>query len=256
MVSRNRAEEEQEEQRDERKIRQARWGAAIGGGRRSARSLTAGAAGARGAAADRRHASSATRSSPHPEILVEASDALRDRQYAPTLAANRAALETPFALALEGRRQARRHAGRILTIMPAAIAARSNPDIDRLLAEDKGLRVVYPRIADPRPGQRRRGARRAGGVEGRQVRHVPRRAVRGRATRRPRPSRVAARPPASRRSRSDAADQEAELKRNFQLAGQLGATGTPLFVVGDRVMNSAVGYDGLKKAIAAARAKG
>jgi protein-disulfide isomerase len=48
---------------------------------------------------------------------------------------------------------------------------------------------------------------------------------------------------------------EAELKRNFQLAGQLGATGTPLFVVGDKVMNGAVGYDTLKEAIAAARAK-
>ena len=49
---------------------------------------------------------------------------------------------------------------------------------------------------------------------------------------------------------------EAELKRNFQLAGQLGATGTPLFVIGDRVMNGAVGYDALKQAIAAARKKG
>ena len=48
---------------------------------------------------------------------------------------------------------------------------------------------------------------------------------------------------------------EGELKRNFQLAGQLGATGTPLFVVGDRVMNGAVDYDTLKQAIAAARAK-
>ena len=47
----------------------------------------------------------------------------------------------------------------------------------------------------------------------------------------------------------------AELKRNFQLAGALGATGTPLFIVGDRVMNSAVGYAVLKKAIADARAK-
>ena len=40
------------------------------------------------------------------------------------------------------------------------------------------------------------------------------------------------------------------------LAGQLGATGTPLFVVGNKVMNSAVGYDALKKAVAAARARG
>jgi protein-disulfide isomerase len=48
---------------------------------------------------------------------------------------------------------------------------------------------------------------------------------------------------------------DSELKRNFQLAGQLGATGTPLFVIGDRVMNGAVGYDTLKQAIEAARKK-
>ena len=48
---------------------------------------------------------------------------------------------------------------------------------------------------------------------------------------------------------------EVELKRNFDLAGQLGATGTPLFVIGDRVMNGAVGYDALKQAIAVARRK-
>jgi protein-disulfide isomerase len=49
---------------------------------------------------------------------------------------------------------------------------------------------------------------------------------------------------------------ESELNRNMQLAGKLGATGTPLFVVGDRVMNGAVGYDMLKDAVAKARAKG
>ena len=49
---------------------------------------------------------------------------------------------------------------------------------------------------------------------------------------------------------------EAELKKNYQLAGQLGATGTPLFVVGDRVLSGAVGYDALKKAIEDAEKKG
>ncbi len=47
----------------------------------------------------------------------------------------------------------------------------------------------------------------------------------------------------------------AEIRRNIQLAGQLGATGTPLFVIGDRVMNGAVGYDTLKQAIEVARSK-
>jgi protein-disulfide isomerase len=48
---------------------------------------------------------------------------------------------------------------------------------------------------------------------------------------------------------------DVELNANMKLAGQLGATGTPLFVIGDRVMNGAVGYDALKDAIAKARDK-
>jgi protein-disulfide isomerase len=54
----------------------------------------------------------------------------------------------------------------------------------------------------------------------------------------------------------DSADIEAELNKNFRLASALGATGTPLFVIGNRVINSAVSYDELKKAIDDARAKG
>ena len=49
---------------------------------------------------------------------------------------------------------------------------------------------------------------------------------------------------------------EAELKQNFALAGKLGATGTPVFVVGNKVMNGAVGYEALKQAIDDARKKG
>jgi protein-disulfide isomerase len=48
-------------------------------------------------------------------------------------------------------------------------------------------------------------------------------------------------------------DVEAELKRNFDLASKLGATGTPLFIVGDRVISGAAGYDQLKAAVEAAR---
>jgi protein-disulfide isomerase len=48
---------------------------------------------------------------------------------------------------------------------------------------------------------------------------------------------------------------ENELAQNQKLAGELGATGTPLFVIGDKVLNGAVGYDTLKDAIAKARRK-
>ena len=51
-----------------------------------------------------------------PRSCSDAVDALRDAQYAPVLAANRAAIETPFGKLVEGRGQARRHAGRILRL--------------------------------------------------------------------------------------------------------------------------------------------
>ena len=47
----------------------------------------------------------------------------------------------------------------------------------------------------------------------------------------------------------------AELARNHQLAQSVGASGTPTFVVGDEVLQGAVGYDALKKAIETARSK-
>ena len=45
----------------------------------------------------------------------------------------------------------------------------------------------------------------------------------------------------------------AELARNIELARAMEASGTPTFVVGDQVLQGAVGYDALKAAIAAAR---
>jgi protein-disulfide isomerase len=53
----------------------------------------------------------------------------------------------------------------------------------------------------------------------------------------------------------ETADGHAELSRNFELARALNATGTPMFVVGDQVLQGSVGYDALKAAIAAARGR-
>jgi protein-disulfide isomerase len=49
-----------------------------------------------------------------------------------------------------------------------------------------------------------------------------------------------------------AADQE--LSRNFQLARNLEATGTPTFVVGNQILQGAVGYEALRDAVKEARA--
>ena len=190
----------------------------------------------------------------HPDILVEASDALRDRQYAPTLAAQRAAIETPFHSSWKGAAKPEVTLAYFYDYA-CGYCRRSNPDIDRLLAEDKGLRVVFRELPILGPGS----------VAASRVALTASKAGRFAAFHdaltaagNPTPDTVARAAATAGVSSQpqDAPDQEAELKHNFQIAGQLGATGTPLFIVGDRVMNSAVGYDVLKEAIRAARAKG
>ncbi|MES2136552.1 MAG: DsbA family protein [Pseudomonadota bacterium] len=186
-----------------------------------------------------------------PKILSDAVDALRDAQYAPVLATNRAAIETPFATSWKG---AAKPEVTLVEFFDYACpyCKASNPTVDRLLREDKGLRVVYREL--PILGPDSVTAARLS-LEASKL---------GRFARFHDTLWAAGRPAADTNAEAAAAagiapkpnpdpQIEAELKRNFQLAGQLGATGTPLFVVGDRVMNGAVGYDMLKAAIAKAR---
>ena len=188
-----------------------------------------------------------------PQILVDASDALRDGQYAPMLDANRAALETPFGSSWKG--SARPDV--VMTYFydyACGYCRKSNPDIERLVAEDKGLRVVYRELPilgpDSVAASRVALAASKGGKFG---------AFHDALYEAGRPSTETIALVANRlgitpdQARDPAI--EAEIQKNMTLAGQLGATGTPLFVIGDKVINSAVGYDLLKQAVASARAR-
>ena len=130
----------------------------------------------------------------------------------------------------------------------------SNPAVDRLLQEDKGLRVVYRELPILGPDSVTAARLSLEASQARPLRPVPRCPVGGG----PAGAGDDRHRGAERRHRACTDRRipaiEAELRRNMKLAGQLGATGTPLFVVGDRVMNGAVGYDMLKDAIAKARA--
>ena len=77
-----------------------------------------------------------------PKILSDTIDALRDAQYAPVLDANRAAIETPFASSWKG---AAKPEVTLVEFFDYACpyCKASNPHVDQLLKEDKGLRVVY-----------------------------------------------------------------------------------------------------------------
>jgi protein-disulfide isomerase len=188
-----------------------------------------------------------------PRILADTIDALRDAQYAPVLAANRAAIEMPFGSSWKGAAQPQ------VTLVEfydyaCPYCKASNPSVDRLLREDAGLRVVYREL--PILGPDSVTAARlslAASKAGRFAQFHDALWAAGR----PAPDTISAAAQAAGVAPAPVEDPliDAELKRNFTLAGQLGATGTPLFVVGNRVLNGAVGYDALKQAIAEVRAK-
>jgi protein-disulfide isomerase len=188
-----------------------------------------------------------------PEILVEASDALRDKQYAPAIAAARANIETPFGSSWKG---AEKPEVVLVEFYDYACpyCKASNQHVDQLLKENPELRVVYREL--PILGQN--------SVDAARLSLAASKAGRFRefhdalySAGRPAPATNATAARAANIGLTPPQDPavEAELKRNFEMAGRLGATGTPLFVVGDRVLNGAVGYDALKQAVEAARKK-
>lgn len=188
-----------------------------------------------------------------PKILTDTVESLRDAQYAPALAANRAAIETPFGSSWKG---AAKPDVTLVEFYDYACpyCKATNPTVDRLLQNDKGLRVVYREL--PILGPDSVAAARLS-LEASKAGHFAQFHDTMWATGRPAPdtnAKAAAAAGIDPEPKPDPA-VEGELVRNMKLAGQLGATGTPLFVVGDKVMNGAVGYDTLKAAIDKARAK-
>ncbi len=188
-----------------------------------------------------------------PQILSDTGDALRDSQYAPVLDSNRTAIETPFASSWRGAPKAD------VTLVEffdyaCPYCKASNPAVDRLLAEDKNLRIVYREL--PILGPDSVAAARLSLTASKLGRFNQFHDALW-AAGRPQPATNATAARAAGIAPTPANDPaiEGELKRNFQLAGQLGATGTPLFVIGNKVMNGAVGYDMLKQAIADVRSK-
>jgi len=189
-----------------------------------------------------------------PQMLMEAADTLRTKQYAPVVKANASALTTPFASSWKGSA----HPDVVMVEFfdyACGYCRASIPVVERLLAEDKGLRVVFREL--PILGTDSVTAARVS-LAASQAGKFPQFHDVLYSAGRPSPESIdaAAKSVGVQVPTAPVPGYEAELRRNFQLASALGATGTPLFVVGDRVFNGAVGYDALRKAIADARKEG
>jgi protein-disulfide isomerase len=185
----------------------------------------------------------------NPEIIPDAMRRLQDREVAKVVEANREALETPFASAWAGAKD-----GDVVLVeffdYACGFCRKSNADVERLLREDKNLKVVWREW--PVLGQDSLAAAEASlaaAAEGRFRDYHDRLFAEGR----PDAAAVAATKAAVGISASPSAEHQREIEKNYELARSIGATGTPTFVVGDKVLQGAVGYDALKQAIAEAR---
>jgi protein-disulfide isomerase len=189
----------------------------------------------------------------NPEIIPEAMERLEDRKASTAIEAHRAALETPFAGAWAGAAD-----GDVVLVeffdYACGYCRKSNADVERLLAEDKQLKVVWREW--PVLGPDSEAAAHVSLAAAKAGKFVPfyrKMFAEGR------PSAEAleeAQRELGLAGPLTAPEATAELQKNFQLAGALEGDGTPLFVVGDTILHGAVGYEALREAIAEARERG
>lgn len=186
----------------------------------------------------------------HPEILPEAMERLQARETTKAIAANRKLIETPYAGAWEGSATADVVLVEFFDYACGYCRA-SLPVIDRLLKEDPKLKIVYREMPVLGPDSE------AASALSLRVAKTGRYAAFHRAAYATRPD-AAAREKLARQFGVDPKVRDdgvtAEIASNLQLQNALRLTGTPSWVVGDKMLAGAVGYDALKAAIAEARA--
>lgn len=193
----------------------------------------------------------------HPEILTQAMERLRDRKTTEAISSVRSNLEKPYHKAWEGAASAD------VTVVEffdyaCGYCRAALPDIDKLLASDKSVRIVYrelPILSDLST----QAARVSLLVAEKGNYPVFHRALYA-AGRLGKPAILAAAqasgiPAAAAEAAMDDKSRDGEIDSNIALAQKINASGTPTFVVGDQVLVGAVGHDALKAAVDKARAR-
>lgn len=188
----------------------------------------------------------------HGEILPKAMERLEQRLAASAVSQRRAEFERPWHSAWAGAAD-----GDVVLVeffdYACGYCRLSNPAVERLIREDPRLKVVWREL--PVLGPDSQAAAYVSLGAARQGRF---RAFHDRMFALGRPSEGTLAQAVQETGiirEAETAEARAELVRNGELFRSISGTGTPTFVVGDRVLQGAVGYDALKAAIAAARAR-
>lgn len=193
----------------------------------------------------------------HPEIIPQAIEKLQAKRVAGTVDANRKAIETPYAGAWEGAAK-----GDVTIVeffdYACGYCRASLPDLARLVAEDKGVKIVYREL--PILSDESTTAAKISLLAAEKAQYMPYHRALYAAGKVTRDSMLAAAASAgidrkAAESAMASGQYDAEIQSNIALAQKLAASGTPTFVIGDQVLNGAVGYEALKAAVIAARGK-
>ena len=192
----------------------------------------------------------------NPEVIPEAINRLQQREVEKLLASNREAIETPFAGAWTGAKDAD-----VVLVeffdYNCPYCRQSVADVERLLAEDPKLKVVYRDMPVLGPDSERFARASLSAAEQGRYRGFYSNVFRGQGAlsqeRLIRSVRAAGLNEAQVATDLSSKAIEAEIRKNLDLGRALGLTGTPSYVVGNRILSGAVGYEELKAAIEEAR---
>jgi len=192
----------------------------------------------------------------HPEIIPLAVARLEQAEARKLLDANRSAIETPFAGATAGNPK-----GDVKLVVffdyACPYCRQGHADVQRLVREDPQLMVIYRDF--PVLGPASTEAALASLSAAQQGKYAGFHNAMFESPGRPNQARTLGivKGVGMDQARATAALNDAELKAqvnlNLELGRNLGLTGTPSYIIGNRILSGAVGFDRLKEAVAAAR---
>lgn len=194
----------------------------------------------------------------NPEIITEAVEILQKREAAKRLTAAGDAVATPFPGAEAGNPR-----GDVTVVeftdYNCGFCRSSVADVQKLIANDKGLRVVYRELPILSPTSRDAAAWALAAAK--QGKH---KAFHDAMFAGARPDAKSIRAAAAKAGMNIAAAEKfatsrevsAEIEKNLAMMQQVGFNGTPTFVIGDQILEGALGYDALKVAVEKARKQG